>query len=70
MRLYQLDRLMGERELGIGDRVEVRGGFGLEAPVVVTVLGFGEKNGRRLFDYDAGGCSRWAYFDQVVRIVR
>ena len=55
----------------IGDRVIVRGGFGQEPPETVTVEEIDEKNGRPLICYtDASGAGRWAYFDQIVRVVK
>jgi hypothetical protein len=55
--------MIDTRKIVVGARVVLRPGFGMDAPVVATVSGFGIKNGRHLIDYDDG--TRWAYLDQV-----
>lgn len=56
--------------LKVGMKVEVHGGFRTEKPEIVVINGFGEKNGRPLFDYvDSTGNSRWAYNSQIICIV-
>jgi hypothetical protein len=55
-----------------GSTVIVRGGFGLESPAKVRVDYVYEeiKNNHPGIDYiDANGSLRWAYLDQVVRVV-
>lgn len=52
----------------------VKGGFGLEAPVkaIVEELDREGKNGRSTVSYkeiESGDC-RWAYLDQIVRVVQ
>ena len=49
----------------IGNRIEYRPAFGTAAPVVVTIEGLGEKNGRPLYDLNNG---HWAYEFQIIRI--
>lgn len=54
-----------------GDRVIVRGNFGRGSPEVVTVEEIDEKNGLPLICYtDSKGHGRWAYFDQIVRVIK
>lgn len=55
----------------IGTKVIVSGGFGTEEPKEVTVVGLGEKNGKRVFDYQEDGSpyGRWAYFNQIVEVI-
>ena len=50
-----------------GSLVIVRGGFGTEPPKQVEVEGFGEKNGKALFDYHS---YRWAYLSQIIKVVK
>jgi len=61
-----------EERLAPGSVVVVRSGFGGDAPEVVTLDGFewGGKNGRNTIDYiDKSGDGRWAYTDQIVRVI-
>jgi hypothetical protein len=56
-----------------GSVVVVRGGFGTESPKRVVVEEVHEeiKNGRSGIDYkESDGHSRWAYLDQVERVVK
>jgi hypothetical protein len=56
-----------------GSVVVVRGGFGTELPKRVVVEEVHEeiKNGRSGIDYkESDGHSRWAYLDQVERVVK
>jgi len=56
-----------------GSVVVVRGGFGTELPkkVVVEEVHAEIKNGRAGIDYkESDGYGRWAYLDQVVRVVQ
>ncbi len=55
-----------------GSVVRIRSGFGTEAPETVTLSGveYNGKNGRDTVDYiDKNGTSRWAYTDQIERII-
>ena len=59
-------------DVEIGSVVRIRSGFGLESPETVTLLGveFNGKNGRDTVDYvDKDGANRWAYTDQIERII-
>lgn len=61
-----------DERLGQGSVVVVRSGFGGDAPEVVTLTGFTEegKNGRNTIDYvDKDGDGRWAYTDQIQRVI-
>lgn len=52
-----------------GDRVLVRGGFGAEKPLWVSVEDVLKDNGDIIFTYtEANGQSRWAYLSQIERI--
>ena len=60
-----------------GSIVYVRGGFGLNEPKKVVVMGIGEKNGKPLFDYEDNNlmigdikASRWAYFNQIEKVIK
>jgi hypothetical protein len=55
-----------------GSVVVVRGGFGTELPkqVVVEEVHAEIKNGRSGIDYtESDGHGRWAYLDQVVKVI-
>ena len=61
----------------IGSIVYVRGGFGLNEPKKVVVMGISEKNGKPLFDYEDNNlmigdikASRWAYFNQIEKVIK
>ena len=59
-------------EIREGSVVIVRGGFGQELPkeVVVDEVHEDIKNGRAGIDYtEADGNTRWAYLDQVQKVV-
>lgn len=59
-------------EIREGSVVIVRGGFGQELPkrVVVEEVHADIKNGRAGIDYkESDGHSRWAYLDQVQKVV-
>jgi hypothetical protein len=59
-------------EIREGSVVIVRGGFGQELPkeVVVDEVHEDIKNGRAGIDYtEADGNTRWAYMDQVIKVV-
>jgi hypothetical protein len=59
-------------EIREGSVVIVRGGFGQEPPkeVVVDEVHEDIKNGRAGIDYtEADGNTRWAYMDQVIKVV-
>lgn len=58
----------GKPALQVGDKVWVKGGFGMEEPQEVTVTWFGEHKGRWAFDYHDGHHSRWAYVSQIVEV--
>lgn len=61
-----------DERLGQGSVVVVRSSFGMEPPEVVTLTGFTEegKNNRNVIDYiDKSGDGRWAYTDQIVRVI-
>ena len=60
------------KQLKSGSVVVVRSGFGSEAPETVTVDDIESdcKNGRATIDYvDCSDRSRWAYTDQIVKVV-
>ncbi len=61
------------KRLSPGSVVVVRSGFGSSAPETVTLEGveFDGKNGRATIDYtDKDGDGRWAYIDQIDRVVQ
>jgi hypothetical protein len=50
-------------EFDVGQRVLWRGGFGMNAPRIATIVdNTGEKNDQRVYDLDNG---HWAYGDQL-----
>ncbi len=53
-----------------GDRVMYRGAWGSEDPVPGTIVGWGRKNGRDIFDVDIDGekWDRWGYADAFTLI--
>lgn len=61
-------------DLKEGMKIMVRGGFGSEAPreAVIDCLEPGGKNGMDIVNYVEvkSGEERWAYLDQVVRIIK
>ena len=60
------------KEIRVGSKVVVRGGFGSEAPLTVVVEGLDPdiKNGIAGIDYtDPVQGGRWAYLNQVERVV-
>ena len=57
---------MEQNELKIGDTVSYRGGFGMDPPTTVEIVGFGEKNDRPLADLDNG---HWCYLNQIERVL-
>jgi hypothetical protein len=59
-------------EIREGSVVIVKGGFGQELPkeVVVEEVHADIKNGRAGIDYrESNGHDRWAYMDQVIKVV-
>ena len=58
-------------DIRVGSKVVVKGGFGSETPLTVLVEGVDPdiKNGRAGIDYTDTQGGRWAYLDQVVRVV-
>lgn len=56
-------------DINIGQKIIVRGDFGTGKPVEAEVIDIDEKNGRPLVIYDDGTDTRWAYFDQIVKLL-
>jgi hydrogenase maturation factor len=70
--IYRTKKEFTANDVNEGDRVVIRSGFGSEAPEIVTLEGveFNGKNGRDTVNYtDNKGNGRWAYTDQIVRII-
>ena len=70
--MYKAKKEFTANDVNEGDQVVIRSGFGNESPETVTLTGveFNGKNGRDTVEYvDKNGTSRWAYTDQIDRIV-
>ena len=60
------------KDIRVGSKVVVKGGFGMEPPKTVIVEGLDPdiKNGQAGIDYtDSVQGGRWAYLNQVVRVI-
>ena len=60
------------KDIRVGSKVLVAGGFGLEPPIPVVVEGIDPdiKDGMAGIDYtDEVQGGRWAYLNQVVRVI-
>ncbi|CAB4168894.1 hypothetical protein UFOVP1516_34 [uncultured Caudovirales phage] len=68
----QPSNVVDVERLGPGSVVVVKSGFGGDAPETVTLDGFewDGKNGKSTIDYvDKDGDGRWAYTDQIQRVI-
>jgi hypothetical protein len=61
--------MIDTRQIHIGATVVLRPDFGAGAPVIATITGFGIKNNHHLVDYWTEDGPRWAYLNQIDRII-